>query len=123
MLGLNRQIVSEFFLVLLAVCLLNRGPNRLSSTILAILFASALIVSHYALSYVFMIAMASSIFLMYLWKLPSLFRPPDSNSEMVTGGRQTLGQHRSNKMLTPWFVLTFASMTVAWYLYVSGGVS
>jgi len=26
-------------------------------------------------------------------------------------------------MLTPWFVLTFASMTVAWYLYVSGGVS
>ena len=122
MLGLNRQVVAELFLVLLVLALMNRGMNRICSAIFGILFSSSLVVSHYALSYIVMIALVTSTLLLVIWKIiPFRGSGPRRNLRRVGGNSPKA--LRSDRMLVPWFVVSFAVVTVGWYIYVSGGAS
>ncbi|MEM2292364.1 MAG: DUF2206 domain-containing protein [Nitrososphaerota archaeon] len=62
MLGLNRQIISELFFVLLLLVILDKKISRLSKIICFTVFSFALITSHYGISEVFLFFISSALF-------------------------------------------------------------
>jgi uncharacterized membrane protein len=60
LLQLARQEIAELFFVLLLILLTNHEQNRANRSILLIIFGFALIVSHYGLSYIFIIILILS---------------------------------------------------------------
>ncbi|MEM3549949.1 MAG: DUF2206 domain-containing protein [Candidatus Bathyarchaeia archaeon] len=95
LLGLNKQILGELFLVLLLTSLLSEGKGwRLQKNVCLIIFSFGLIVSHYALAEIFLFF---SVFVLI--------------SSMIT--------RRPSRKITVTFVLTFFTVMFAWYLFTS----
>jgi uncharacterized membrane protein len=55
MVSLARQEVAELFLVLILLSMIDRGISRQQRSVLLLTFTASLIVSHYGLSYIFML--------------------------------------------------------------------
>jgi len=94
MLGLNKQILGELFLILLFTTLLNGEKGRSQKTICLILFSFGLIVSHYALAEIFL------FFSLFVLAFSIITRKP-------------------SRKITVTFVLMFSAMMFAWYLFTS----
>ncbi|MEM2739025.1 MAG: DUF2206 domain-containing protein, partial [Candidatus Bathyarchaeia archaeon] len=94
LLGLNKQILGELFLVLLLTTILSEGEGRLQRTVCLILFSFGLIVSHYALAEIFL------FFSLFVLAFSMITRKP-------------------SKKVTVTFVLLFSAMMFAWYLFTS----
>ena len=89
--SVNRQIIAQLFLVLLVYLFFNYQKFRSSSKYLAIVFGVALVISHYATSYIF-------IFYIFLaWVLLK------NTHERISGT----------------YVLLYVGLTLAWYIYVT----
>lgn len=94
-LGNTRQIVAELFYVLLFLVLLNnKKMNSLSKSICFIFFSFALVVSHYAISYIFM------FIIFFAWL--SLFLLKNKSKSIIAS-----------------FVALFFTILFSWYIYVS----
>lgn len=96
LLGLNKQLVGSFFLVLILIVLFSKNVRPIHRSILLFLFSFCLVVSHYGLAEVFLIFL--SVALVY-----SLVR------------RRPFGG------ITPTLVLSIFVMLFAWYVFTSGG--
>jgi uncharacterized membrane protein len=94
MLGLNRQMVAEFFFVLLLIAIFNEKMKTVNKTIFFMIFSFALVTSHYGLSQIVLFFI--SITLIYLVVL----KRPQKN---VTTG-----------MVVLFFVIMFL-----WYIYIT----
>ena len=55
MLGLARQEVAELFLALIILIMINRGLSQQQRSTLILIFSASLVVSHYGLSYIFLL--------------------------------------------------------------------
>ena len=93
MIGLDRQMIAELFAVLLFTVLLSRKMSRFNKSLCFIVFAAALVVSHYALSYIFM------CFIAFAWALFYFLR-------------------RSSKIRLS-MVVIFTVLVFSWYIYTS----
>jgi uncharacterized membrane protein len=93
MIGLDRQMIAELFSVLLFTVLLSRKMSRFNRSLCFIVFAAALVVSHYALSYIFM------GFIAFAWALLYFLR-------------------RSSKIRLS-MVVIFVVLIFSWYVYTS----
>jgi len=94
LLGLNKQMVGELFLVLLLIALLIKGKDKVARTVCLILFSFGLIVSHYGLAEIFL------LFLTSVWILSLIIRG-------------------SSKSITFSFVMLFFVLTFTWYIFTS----
>ena len=115
MLSLARQEVAELFLILLILSFFSKDRK----TVLFVIFGMALIVSHYALAYIY-------VFIFFgVWIFLSII---GNNKIRTFLGRykylkSKLSQNISfdlNKRLSLNFVLLFLVFSFAWYGYVSG---
>lgn len=94
MLGLDRQIIGELFLVMLFMVLLSKKSGQFNRIVCFTVFGAALVVSHYALSYLFM------FFLVFVWAFHQFILK------------------RVNKV-NLMMILLFFVMTFSWYIYTS----
>lgn len=99
MLQLARQQIAELFLVLLILLITNTNINKIKRSILCIIFAFSLVVSHYGLSYIFMFSLIAMWLLLYLY-----------------------AQYKNENMISTVsanFVILFNILLISWYIFVS----
>jgi uncharacterized membrane protein len=94
LLGLNKQMMGELFLILLLIVILDKEKDKVTKFICSLFFSFGLIVSHYALAEIFLIFIFSVLIILLMMK-------------------------RSNKNVTPTFVLLFFVIMFAWYIFTS----
>ncbi|MHA1279791.1 MAG: DUF2206 domain-containing protein [Candidatus Helarchaeota archaeon] len=93
-LGINKQMLGELFLVLLLTVLLKEKEDRNKKIMCLLLFSFALIVSHYALAEIFILLISLVLIISKITK-------------------------RSSRNVTITFVLFFFIIMFAWYIYTS----
>ncbi len=91
--SINRQMIAELFIVLLISLILNEVITG-SKKVLLILFGIGIIVSHYSLTYIYMGFLIIAIVMIYWFR-------------------------RKTSYITATFVVLFAVVSIAWYIYVS----
>jgi len=94
LLGLNKQMMGELFLVLLLTVLLNEKKDKNKKFLCSLLFSFGLVVSHYALAEIFLFFISSVLLIL-----------------MITRKR--------SRSITPTFVLYFFAIMFAWYIFTS----
>jgi uncharacterized membrane protein len=98
--GPSKQEVAQLFYTLLFLLLLRKDIPNFKKTVLLLIFGSALTISHYSLSYIFLFTMVSSILILTLL------------------GYRKGGQIIKVKSLFI-FCLFFLTTTFSWYIYVN----
>ena len=132
MTALARQEIAELFFALLILIIVDRKIKKIKSALLCIIFSASLIVSHYGLSYIYMLCLILALFLFYFMRtstvnniLQSLRSRSNKFSALVdaTEGNQSTEKNnitlRENRILTANSVVLYVIMTLAWYIYVS----
>jgi len=97
MMGLARQMIAELFLALLILLIVDRKMNLHKRRLLSFIFGAALVVSHYAVAYIFM------LFLVSVWFL-SLWMKDDRSL---------------NETINATYVASFSIMLLSWYTFVA----
>jgi len=100
-LSVTRQIVAELFLVLAIFSLINKNMDLQERRIFFMIFSTALIISHYSLSFIF-------LFFVLLTYVLSRIRRKEWTLSLGQEGTLSLG-----------LILFLIAMTFAWYMYVS----
>jgi uncharacterized membrane protein len=123
LLQLARQQIAELFLVLLILLMISKNINRSRRSFLIIIFSIALAVSHYGLSYIFMLCLIVAWIMLVLAENPKIHELVNSilsnfgiaNKEQVLDSNQV----KSDRSINSAFVLFFVIFTLAWYIFVS----
>ncbi|MHA1267702.1 MAG: DUF2206 domain-containing protein [Candidatus Helarchaeota archaeon] len=97
-LGLNRQMIAELFLVLLLVVVLDKKMKPFNKTMCFIVFSAALVISHYALAEIFLFFISFALISLFVMKRPS-------------------------RNITVAMVLLFFVIMFSWYLYTSNSAA
>ncbi|MDI6645194.1 MAG: DUF2206 domain-containing protein [Methanobacteriaceae archaeon] len=110
MVSLARQQIAELFLILILIILINRSINAFKKSIIFILFAFSIIVSHYSLSYIFMFYLAIAWFFLFITNKSTLkkINPIPVNSQLSP-----------KQMINLDFVFLFVTFGLTWYIFVS----
>lgn len=106
MLALPRQQIAELYLVLIILLIVEESIERYSKSILLVLFSISLIVSHYALSYIFLFSIICFWLILNLIKVMKFDIPKESNGSVF------------EKFDLPYIILMICT-TLAWYIYTS----
>lgn len=105
MLSLARQQIAELFFVLLIFLMVQDTLNRNIRNILYLVFGASLVVSHYGLSYIYMILM---IFI-YLLSLDMI--------RTLKTRRFTLPEYSLKKLTLSYFFAFYIVFLLLWYIY------
>lgn len=100
MASLARQQIAELFFALLILLMVSGEINSFKKVILAMVFSASLVVSHYAISYIFIFYILLTLPLLYLIK------------------KITKDVQRPT-MLTGTFVCLFVVMALSWYIFTA----
>ena len=123
---LPRQLIAEFFLVLLILLFLDNDINKVKRSFLSIIFSLSLIVSHYGISYIYM------FMLFFVWII--LTSIENSNIQSIKGffynkfyrakinDKSVFLELRDNNISST-FVILFITFTLMWYINISGSSS
>jgi len=105
-LSLNRQIIGQLFFILSLFLIIEKKIPVGKKRVLLIIFASALILSHYALAFIFL------FYILFLFIFPRIAR--------VQAIFRYLKEHRHiTQILSPSLILLLVALTFSWYTYVS----
>jgi uncharacterized membrane protein len=119
MIQLGRQEIAELFLVLLILLLITKSNNKINS-ILFVVFSLSLAVSHYGLSYIYMILLISVFLILYLLDIPQIGEIKGLRfiiSRIKDNSPSFLNEYRN---ITLNLVLLFVVFSIGWYLFISG---
>ena len=94
LLGLNRQMIGEVFLVLILIVIFAKNIKSINRVVLFAAFSFGLIVSHYALAEIFFGFLLLFVVLSFVLKKP-------------------------NRNITPTIVILFLVILLVWYIYTS----
>jgi uncharacterized membrane protein len=92
-LGLNRQMLAEFFFALSVFLLIDRSIGLRKRTILLLIFSFGVVISHYSTSYIYLLFIAFTFILSY--------------------------KYGNRGVLTKEVFLFSCAITFSWYLYIS----
>jgi uncharacterized membrane protein len=111
---LARQQIAELFLVLIVLLLVENKLSQGKKTLLFLLFTFSLVVSHYGISYLYLIVFGVFALVLYL-----------SNTKLSTYLPGLVNQNKFNQKFVRNsinfnYILLFFTFVFAWYLYVSG---
>ena len=109
MMQLAREQIAEFFLVLMLLVLFNQKINNVNTSIVLVIFAFAMIVSHYGTAYLFILVL---IFVLALSFLSDKFSNYGSIFNILKKEKVTLN-----------FVFLIIVFSLAWYMIVSDSSS
>ena len=108
MMQLARQQIAELFLVLLLLLMLNENINKLKRSILFVVFSFSLILSHYGISYLFMLVLIG------VGALSVLIEKYKFKTNYFSNLRKNDGMKISITFLILFIVFGFA-----WYMFTS----
>lgn len=113
---LARQEVAEIFFMLIILLMIDLKMNKIKRNILFIVFSFSMIISHYGLSYIFML----SILVFYIL-VEALKKDIILNTAQKLKIKLSLTANLNNnlQMLSSSFILFFIIFALSWYLYVS----
>ena len=126
MLQLARQMIAEFFLVLLILVIISKNLRKIHQSFFLIIFSFSLIVSHYGTSYIFLLTLVCAWVLLILmrntniqqikkWLCTMICRPVDKTITKM----ETI-ETKKNFSMNLSYVLIFFVLILSWYIYVSG---
>jgi uncharacterized membrane protein len=104
--GPSKQLIANLFYVLLFLLLLKKDISPSKRTILLIIFGSALVISHYSLTYTFLLTMLASSLVIVLLDYRKTGHIPTSQAKIP---------------LT--FVLIFSTIAFSWYIFVNASAT
>lgn len=108
---LARQQIAEFFLVLMLMVIINKKID-LSKTFLLVIFSFSLIVSHYGLSYIFLLMLLVAFLFSNILNLEFIYKQTD---RILNIGKLNFNFKTTKNS----FLLLFLVCTLSWYIYVS----
>ena len=123
LMSLARQQIGELFFILLILLMVDKKMSSKKGTLLCITFAGMLVISHYALTYLFML-----FFLIVPWLLLVLLKN-QTLKPLFLRIRRALRMYRGEInlhsvtfkyiLLSNVFIIYFVCIAFSWYLYVS----
>ena len=123
MTGVARQQIAELFFALLILLAFEKDTSPIKRSVLAVVFVASLVLSHYGLSYVFMIFYLVLAFpLLLLLERPAFgrilqyFRRRQQSQAPPLGG----DSFNNARIITGTLILLSLVMAFSWYTYVSG---
>jgi len=121
--SITRQQIGELFLVLILLVLVDKHTKR--RNLLTIIFAFALIVSHYSLSYVYIVLLIAASLGLAVLDSPLVQRisrirkyRSAARDPVATNPKSMIGVTQ----LTWVFVVMFIVVSQLWYMYSAGGI-
>ena len=102
------QLIAEIFFVLLIMLIISKSMESTKKSLLSVIFAISLIVSHYGLSYLIMFSLIFVLFVQFLTKNQTFKRFAEKAKI-----------NRENKVISLYFVLLYIVFILAWYRYTS----
>ena len=102
MLGLAREMIGEFFLVLSLLLIVDKKIDLFYRKLLLVVFSIGIILSHYAIVYIFL------FLIMVAYSISRYFKRDDDESQQLVTGK---------------FVSGYAVVGIVWYLFVVPGAS
>ncbi len=124
MLQVARQEIAEVFLVLIALLIINKDLNKIKKYILLIVFSFSLAVSHYGLSYLFMVTLALALVILVVSEVGTVNRLKDRVSVFFDWEKRGYGpnfrpRHAGERAITLDYVLLFFIFAIGWYMFIS----
>jgi len=123
MFQLGRQEIAEIFFALLILLMVEKDIDKVSRSILLIIFGFSLSVSHYGLSYIFMASLIAVWAILYslentkLHSILNKFLVSTKTRDCLTTNLRYLTT--KNRKISSTFVLLFITFTLTWYLSIS----
>jgi uncharacterized membrane protein len=103
---LAKQQVAMLFLVLLMLIIIEKDMSLSKRSLLAVVFAFSVVVSHYGISYVFMLLFIVACSMLLIVK-------------KFLSGSASFNSGKNNLIITPNFVLIFTALALGWYIYIA----
>jgi len=124
MLQVARQEIAEFFLVMIALLIINKDLDKMKKYIILIVFSFSLAVSHYGLSYLFMIALLLALVILVFSEIGSVNRIKDRISMVFDWEKRGYApnfrpRHAGERAITLDYVLLFFIFALGWYMFIS----
>ncbi|WFN35320.1 DUF2206 domain-containing protein [Methanogenium sp. S4BF] len=125
MLSLARQQMAELFLVLTILIIIDKTMGRRQSLFLLVIFGASIIVSHYALTWVYLPSLIAAWILLLLMEQTGM----QTIKQKIYSKIRKYGEHYPDNPYSPVqprtitlpYVLFFVLFTVFWYTTFSGG--
>ncbi len=129
MISLARQEVAELFLVLILLSMIDRGLSNHQRSVLLLTFAVSLIVSHYGLSYIFMILLIIALVIIVVEYYVGILNHANWFLNWIrkrTGRFTGLALQEVNfksHIMSPRFVIWYGLFLLVWYIYMASSSS
>ncbi|MGZ4928906.1 MAG: DUF2206 domain-containing protein [Halobacteriota archaeon] len=121
--SLARQEIAELFLALVLLLIFNKTFRSSTKIFLLILFSGSMIVSHYGITWIFMLQLLAVLILLFLADSDFLRRVSrrllgsTPSIEATASVRSSTSSTRKDSTITAAFVFLFVAMAYAWYAY------
>lgn len=125
LLGAIRQQLAELFLVLLILIIINKNIKKIKRSILFICFSVSLIVSHYGLTYIYMLSFIIALSILAFYESPIKMKLADLfqiNSTKETSDKELcpIFSNFSSRMINSNLLFIFIICSLIWYINISG---
>ena len=118
---MTKQSTAEIFVVLLVMVILNTKMRKIKRSLLSIIFAISLIVSHYGTSYLVMFSLIFVLLFLFLTENRSIIEIREKVYFKFIKEKWIINDSNvKNNAISLYFVLLFIVFTLAWYIYTSG---
>lgn len=119
----GRAATPVLFIALLGVVFSDTKVSSAAGSLLALLFAVGIVVSHYATSYYVMAAVPIALFFVLVFRYVDSLRTEGGESEgVVTTLRDRVDiNERASAVLSWTFAGFYFAATLSWYMYMRGG--
>ena len=120
MLGVVRQQIAELFFMLIILLIMDKKIEQTRRMLLLIIFSISIIISHYAISYIYVFSIVCVWFIFLIFKnsnqskLLKKFFYDHLNKDIVNQDLSNV-----NCTISTNFVILLLTFTLTWYLYVS----
>jgi uncharacterized membrane protein len=119
--GQIRQPTAELFLALSILLLIKREMNAIRRAVLFIIFGLSIVISHYGLSYFYMIYLSIGLFLLLLWRSAVVNEWWQCMVARFSKSRHSTCIDIQRSTLSTTYVMLFIVFCVSWYMHVSSG--
>ena len=112
--GLSRQELAEFFIVVSLLLIFNKSNDFLKKNIILLIFLFSIVVSHYTAAYLYLIIFGIYVILLFLIEKDSI------NKFFGKFKLKLKYPEKANlNAITVTYVLIFLTFSMGWYIYVS----
>lgn len=120
-----RQITATLFVILLILLIIDKNMNKMKCTFLSVVFSFSLVVSHYGLTYIYMLFFISAWLILFLAEKPEMQKLKNcfySRFSKYKSGKlvnNLISSTTKERTIRSTFVLLFVVSALAWYMYIS----